>query len=142
MYIILAIYESFMKILFTKILIAITFSQISFMCRKTNVYVVSDTKRRKLESAQKVIIIYNNGYFNSFFISPCINIYLSKQEGRRAETVLDKKERSSKGKVRDEQKELRREKKMGRKRVIIFSYYIQSSYTPKIRCILLSMLLM
>jgi THO complex subunit 2 len=41
-----------------------------------------------------------------------------QQEGRRTETILDKKERSSKGKMRDEQKELRREKKQGRKRVI------------------------
>ncbi|KAG5339192.1 THOC2 protein, partial [Acromyrmex charruanus] len=52
---------------------------------------VSDVKRRKIESTQK-------------------------QEGRRADAVLDKKERSSKGKARDEQKELRREKKQGRKR--------------------------
>lgn len=36
------------------------------------------------------------------------------------EAVLEKKERSSKGKARDEQKELRREKKQGRKRVIMF----------------------
>ncbi|XP_011049684.1 PREDICTED: THO complex subunit 2 [Acromyrmex echinatior] len=47
---------------------------------------VSDVKRRKIESTQKVPIF------------------------------LDKKERSSKGKARDEQKELRREKKQGRKR--------------------------
>ncbi|KAL6430976.1 hypothetical protein ACFW04_007029 [Cataglyphis niger] len=51
---------------------------------------VSDAKRRKVESAPK--------------------------EGRRAEAILDKKERSSKGKTRDEQKEQRREKKQGRKR--------------------------
>lgn len=43
-----------------------------------------------------------------------------QQEGRRVEAVLDKKERSSKGKARDEQKELRREKKQGRKRVTMF----------------------
>lgn len=42
-----------------------------------------------------------------------------QQEGRRVEAVLDKKERSSKGKTRDEQKELRKERKQGRKRVII-----------------------
>lgn len=42
-----------------------------------------------------------------------------QQEGRRVEAVIDKKERSSKGKTRDEQKELRREKKQGRKRVIV-----------------------
>lgn len=41
-----------------------------------------------------------------------------QQEGRRVEAVLDKKERSSKGKTRDEQKELRKERKQGRKRVI------------------------
>ncbi|XP_072761881.1 THO complex subunit 2 isoform X1 [Anoplolepis gracilipes] len=41
---------------------------------------------------------------------------IPKQEGRRTESVLDKKERSSKGKTRDEQKEQRREKKQGRKR--------------------------
>lgn len=50
-----------------------------------------------------------------FFFNAHVSL---QQEGRRAEAALDKKERSSKGKTRDEQKELRREKKQGRKRVI------------------------
>ena len=53
-----------------------------------------------------------------------------QQEGRRVDAVLDKKERSSKGKARDEQKELRREKKQGRKRVnvlmfLLFNYRVR-----------------
>ncbi|XP_012259618.2 THO complex subunit 2 [Athalia rosae] len=53
-----------------------------------------DTKRRKVENAPKV-----------------------KQENRRTEVVAEKKERSGKTKVRtDEEKELRRERKLGRKR--------------------------
>ncbi|XP_015599457.1 THO complex subunit 2 isoform X2 [Cephus cinctus] len=50
----------------------------------------SDVKRRKVDSVPK--------------------------ESRRAEAGAEKKERSGKAKVRDEQKELRREKKLGRKR--------------------------
>lgn len=42
----------------------------------------------------------------------------NKQENRRTEVVAEKKERSGKTKVRtDEEKELRRERKLGRKRV-------------------------
>ncbi|XP_023289928.1 THO complex subunit 2 isoform X2 [Orussus abietinus] len=50
-----------------------------------------DVKRRKVENVQK--------------------------ETRRTDVVIDKKDRSGKTKIRDEQKELRREKKLGRKRV-------------------------
>lgn len=39
------------------------------------------------------------------------------KEGRRMDGIAEKKDRSSKTKIRDEQKELRREKKLGRKRV-------------------------
>lgn len=63
-----------------------------------DVIVFTETKRRKVDSIPK--------------------------EGRRAaEPGVEKKERSSKTKVRDDQKELRREKKLGRKRVRKYFYY-------------------
>lgn len=39
------------------------------------------------------------------------------QETRRSEPIVEKKERAAKTKAREEQKEMRREKKVGRKRV-------------------------
>lgn len=62
---------------------------------------------------------------NSISINKCVNC---QQEGRRTEGTLEKKERSSKTKLRDEQKELRREKKLGRKRVNNYSI-ISSLYS-------------
>lgn len=57
-------------------------------------FLLKEPKRRKLENIPK--------------------------EVRRVEGGNEKKERSAKAKVRDEQKELRREKKLGRKRVSIY----------------------
>lgn len=83
-------------------------------------------KRRKVESTQKVPIFYIFIFFHFFSLD---KYFCIQQEGRRADAMLDKKERSSKGKARDEQKELRREKKQGRKRVmmfLLFNYRVRS----------------
>lgn len=64
------------------------------------------------------MIICDDNLYNSLILEPKRRKVESiPKESRRTEAASEKKERSAKTKVRDEQKELRREKKLGRKRV-------------------------